>query len=46
MIAELDYAAIPNTLKPLHQHIDAMVVPFKHAETIDAELRAVVPHDV
>ena len=46
MIAELDSAAIPNTLKPLHQHIDDIVVPFKHAATIDAELRAVVPHDV
>src|SRR5712691_1882970 len=46
MIAELDYAAITNTLKPLQQHIDDIVVPFKHAETIDAELRAVVPHDV
>jgi len=46
MIAELDYAAIPNTRKPLHQHLDDSLVPFKHAETIDAELRAVVPHDV
>jgi len=46
MIEELDCAAITNTLKPLHQHIDDIVVPFTHAATIDAELRAVVPHDV
>lgn len=45
-MAELDSAAMPNTRKPRHQPIDDMVVPFKHAETLDAELRAVVPHDV
>ena len=45
MIAELDCAAVPNTLKPIHQPIDAIVVPFAHVEVIDADLRAVVPHD-
>ena len=46
MIEELDCAAIATTLKPIHTHIDDIVVPFQHAEAIDAELRAVVPHDV
>ena len=32
------------TLKPLHQPLDDIFVPFTHAATIDAELRAVVPH--
>ena len=45
MIEELDGAAIPHTLTPIRTHIDAMVVPFKHAEAIAAELRAVVPHE-
>lgn len=46
MIEELNCAAMTNTLKPIHTHIDDMVVPFAQAEAIDAELRAVVPHDV
>src|SRR3989454_4450551 len=45
MIAALDYAAIAHTLKPIHQHIDDIVVPFQQAEAIAAALRAVVPHD-
>jgi hypothetical protein len=45
MIAALDCAAITHTLKPIRPHIDDMVVPFKDAEAIAAELRAVVPHD-
>jgi hypothetical protein len=45
MIAALDCAAITHTLKPIRHHIDDMVVPFKDAEAIAAELRAVVPHD-
>ena len=45
MIEALDCAAIPHTLKPIHQHIDAMVVPFAHAEAIAAALQAVVPHE-
>jgi len=44
MIAELDCAAIINTLKPIQKHIDDIVVPFEQAEAISAELRAVVPH--
>src|SRR5712691_12014407 len=46
MFEELDCAAITTTLKPLHTHIDDLVIPFQQAEAIDAELRAVVPHDV
>jgi hypothetical protein len=46
MIEELDCAAITTTLKPIHTHIDDIVVPFQQAEAIDAERRAVVPHDV
>ena len=45
MIEELNCAAITNTLKPIHTHLDDIVVPFAQAEAIDAELRAVVPHD-
>lgn len=45
MIAALDCAAIAHTLKPIHQHIDDILVPFAQAEAIAAELRAVVPHD-
>ena len=36
MIAALDCAAITHTLKPIRQHIDDIVVPFKQAEAIDA----------
>ena len=46
MIEDLNCAAITNTLKSIHTHIDDMVVPFAQAEAIDAELRAMVPHDV
>ena len=46
MIEDLNCAAITNTLKSIHTHIDDIVVPFAQAEAIDAELRAVVPHDV
>ena len=45
MIAALDCAAITHALKPMRQHLDDLVVPFKQAEAIAAELRAVVPHD-
>jgi len=45
MIAALDCAAITHTLKPLHQHLEDIIVPFAQAEAIAAELRAVVPHD-
>ena len=46
MLEESDCAAITTTLKPMRTHIDDIVVPFQQAEAIDAELRAVVPHDV
>jgi hypothetical protein len=45
MIAALDCAAIPHTLTPIYKHLDDMLVPFAQAEAIDAELRAVVPHE-
>jgi hypothetical protein len=45
LIAELDCAAITKTLKPIRNHIDDILVPFKHAEDIDAELRVVVPRE-
>jgi hypothetical protein len=45
MLAALDCAAIARTLKPLHQHLDDILVPFAHAEAIEAALRAVVPHE-
>jgi len=45
MLAARDCAAMPHALKPMRQHIDDLVVPFKHAEAIAAERRAVVPPD-
>ena len=45
MIAELDCAAIAHTLKPIHTHIDDILVPFAQTEAIDTALRAVVPHE-
>ena len=45
MLEELDCAALTTTLKPIRTHIDDIVVPFQQAEAIDAELRAVVPHN-
>ena len=45
MLEELDCAAITDTLKPIRQHIDDIIVPFAQAEAIDAELRALVPHE-
>jgi len=46
MIAALDCAAIANTLKPIGEHSDDILVPCAPAEAIAAELRAVMPHDV
>jgi hypothetical protein len=38
-------AGLPEkTLTPLRKHLDDLLVPFKQAEAIDAELRLVVPH--
>lgn len=45
MIEALNCAAIARTLQPIHQHIDDILVPFAQAEAIEAELRAVVPHE-
>ena len=33
------------TLKPIRTHLDDIVVPFAQAEAIEAELRAIVPHE-
>jgi hypothetical protein len=44
MIEALACAAMSKTLKPLRKHLDDLLVPFKQAEAIDAELRLVVPH--
>jgi len=46
MLAALDCAAVTTTLKPIRTHLDDMVVPCAQAEAIDAELRAIVPHEV
>jgi hypothetical protein len=45
MIEALDCVAISKTLQPIRTHLDDMLVPFKQAEAIDAELRAMVPHE-
>ena len=45
MIAELDGAALTPTLKPLRNHLDDILLPFKQAEAIATELRVVVPHE-
>ena len=45
MLAALDCAAVTTTLKPIRTHLDDLVVPFAQAEAIDAELRAIVPHE-
>ena len=45
MMAALDCAAITQTLKPIRKHLGDILVPFKQAEAIDAELRLEVPHD-
>ena len=43
MIEELDGVAITQTLQPIRTHLDDILVPFKHAEAIEAELRTMVP---
>lgn len=45
MIEALDCPAMRTALKPIRTHLDDILVPFKHAEAMDAELRAMVPHD-
>ena len=45
MIEALDCAAMSKTLKPIRTHLDDMLVPFKQAEAIEAELRVMVPHE-
>jgi hypothetical protein len=45
MIEALDCAALSKTLKPLRKPLDDLLGPFKHAEAIAAELRAVMPHE-
>jgi hypothetical protein len=43
MMDALDSAALRKALTSLRLHLDDLLVPFKHAEAIDAELRAIVP---
>ena len=45
MIEALDCVAMSKTLQPIRTHLDDMLVPFQQAEAIDAELRAMVPHE-
>jgi hypothetical protein len=46
LLEELGCAAVTRMLKPIRNHIEDILVPFAQAEKIDAELRAVVPHEV
>ena len=43
MMEALGEASLTDTLKPVREHIDDILVPFKQAEVIHAQLRAVVP---
>jgi hypothetical protein len=43
MMEALDSAPLTDTLKPIREHIDDIVVPFEQAEVIHTELRGVVP---
>jgi hypothetical protein len=45
MLAELACAAVTTTLTPLRTPLDDLVVPFAQAEAIEAELRAIGPHE-
>jgi hypothetical protein len=45
MIQELHCAALSKTLKPLGDHIEDILVPFKQAEDIETELRLAVPRE-
>ena len=45
MIEALDCATITQTLKPMREHIDDLLVPFQQVDAIATELRAVVPHE-
>jgi hypothetical protein len=45
MMEALDSAAMSTTLTSMRRHLDDLLVPFKHAEAIDAALRVRVPHE-
>jgi hypothetical protein len=45
MMDALDSAARRKTLTSLRLHLGDLGAPFQHAEAIDAELRALVPHE-
>jgi hypothetical protein len=45
MIEALDCVALRKTLQSIRTHLDDILVPFKHAESIDAALRTMVPHE-
>jgi hypothetical protein len=46
MLEALDGAAMTTTLQAIRKHLNDLLVPFKQAEVIAAELRVVVPPDV
>ncbi|MFH1632929.1 MAG: hypothetical protein ABIG63_02825, partial [Chloroflexota bacterium] len=43
MMETLEEAPLTDTLKPIREHIDDILVPFEQVEVIHAELRAAVP---
>lgn len=45
MMEALDCDTLRHTLHPIRTHFEDLLVPFKHVEAIDAELRALVPHE-
>jgi hypothetical protein len=45
MMDALNSAALSKTLRTLRLHLDDLLIPFKHAEAMDAELRTIVPHE-
>lgn len=46
LLAELDCAAMTTPLKPIRTPLDDIGVPFAQVEAVDAERRAMVPHEV
>jgi hypothetical protein len=45
MMDALDSAALRKALTSMRLHLDDLLIPFQHAEAIDAELRAIVPQE-
>lgn len=46
MMEELSDATLTETLKPIREHIQDILVPFEQVEAIHAELRAVIPPQI